>query len=161
MKRFGSALAFAAALTIPAMAFAGKVTVLQSSKQTYALTPGSAAYAGWSEWIRQQQARKDVSPVVQGVGRITITAVSDDARASEVLPVSVTPAGTPPPQGTPPAGLPAMGTPGQQVTISNEIPDGGQQVWTYAWAAASGAWVLTGQGDCGQPHCSVTIASIR
>ncbi|WP_243039926.1 hypothetical protein [Dyella sedimenti] len=149
------------ASTIPAAAFAGEVgdPALQSSKQTYALTPGSSAYAGWSEWIRQQQARKDVSPAVKGVGRITITAVSDGASAPAASPVPVMPDVAPAPQGLLPAGLPAVGTTGQRVTISNEIPDGGEQLWTYAWADAPGAWVLTGQGGCVQPHCSVAIAT--
>jgi hypothetical protein len=156
------------AALIPMAAMAGNTirdqVVASSSTSTYSLTPGSDAYNGWAAWIQQQQSRQDIAQTVRGVGSITVTVASANQGKQANSSASLTPAAAAPnPGGAPPTTLPMTGTPGQIITITNKLPNGGEQVWNYTWESgggiSSGGWVLTSQGSCGEPNCGITITN--
>lgn len=173
MKKLNCAITTALlAALIPMAAMASNTirdqVVASSSTSTYSLTPGSDAYKGWAAWIQQQQSRQDIAQTVRGVGTITVTVASANSSKQANSNASLTPAAAAPPPGAPPpTTLPPNGTPGQIITITNKLPNGGEQVWNYTWQSggggsggiSSGGWVLTSQGSCGEPNCGITITN--
>ncbi|QNK01349.1 hypothetical protein [Dyella telluris] len=172
MKPTHNVLAVAVLATlVPMAALAGTAIrdqVLNSSSvSTVQLTPGSTSYNGWAAWIQQQQTRPDIAQVVHGIGTITVTTSSGSSSAQAAPTMSgitalSAPAATTDPS---PVVLPQTGTPGQTITITNKIPNGGEQVWTYTWTItttsgeSSGGWVLTSSGGCGNPNCGIVITN--
>ncbi|KUF34289.1 hypothetical protein [Xanthomonas phaseoli] len=104
-----------------AAAASQSTTTVQTTKVYRANTPEASAIQTWLDSVPNADRR------TMDLGKITIKS-SKTAKGSLVTAAN----------DAPPVPLPASGSPGEKLTITNELPGGYVETWTFEWVGGGG-----------------------
>ena len=143
-RLIAAAVCLACSLSLSASATTSNVKITQTSSRVVTLETNSAAYQGWSAWIRSQNAQNP-STANLPAGRITLEITQSATSSAGALAMADAP--------PLPVSLPATGTPGERLTITSQT-NGVYQQWIVRWvsggsgsggvSAGGGSWQVTG-----------------